>query len=354
MQSAPECIPDAHISFLNLYPGSMTDTSQLRTLDLRLMYHYTAVVRHTMPGCKGAPAEAWQRTIPQLSFESEMVLQPMLALSALHLHAHSPDNVAMAIALRRYLHQSLVKHRQALSSPSEGLSEQLWLSGVLLSHIYGLIARQRQPNEAYELPLQAFKVLEGVSAIFVQKNVDLSRQGYNWIGNESLPHIAPVDELSPASQVQLRSIEEDLTKLLNAFDVPALPEANKSIYTEAKDYVFELYGAFYTGTDATTLQRFIGTMAVRCQPGYRNLLEKHDPLAMVLMGRAMVLLSALDHAWWVNGQGDYEVVKRDIRGICELIPAKLRWAMDWPCRVLEKKIILNRDQPKSASRVDDT
>lgn len=322
----------------------MTRTSQPRALDLRLMYHYTAVVRHEMPGCKGAPAEAWQRTIPQLSFESDMILQPMLALSALHLHAHSPDNPATAIALRRYLNQSLLRHREALSSPGAELAEQLWLSGVLLSHIYGLLARQRQPNEPYKLPLEAFTVLEGTNTIFMKQNIHLIRKGYEWVGNEPRPLMGPTDELSPASQAQLRSIEEDLAKLLYAFDVPTFPDASKSAYIEAKNHVLDLYRAFYAGTNATTLRRFVVAMVSICDPAYRNLLEKHDPLAMAFLARAIVLLGVLDYAWWANGQGEYEVVERDIRGICGLIPTKLRWVMDWPLGVLEKKIIVNREE----------
>jgi hypothetical protein len=72
------------------------------------------------------------------------------------------------------------------------------------------------------------------------------------------------------------------------------------------------------------------------------------------MARARVVLSALDGAWWANGIGDYDVVRQDIQGIYELMPTKLRWVMDWPCRVLEKKIILSRDRLQSASQVDNT
>ncbi len=72
------------------------------------------------------------------------------------------------------------------------------------------------------------------------------------------------------------------------------------------------------------------------------MLESHDPLAMALMARILVLLCGLEPAWWMNGKGDYEVLKRDIQGICELMPVQLHWAMDWPCDVLNGKIILNR------------
>jgi hypothetical protein len=46
------------------------------------MHHYTAVVSSSMPDGNGAPARTMrQKIIPQLAFDSELVLNPMLALS---------------------------------------------------------------------------------------------------------------------------------------------------------------------------------------------------------------------------------------------------------------------------------
>ena len=338
---------DAHVPFLTSHPSShpscMTGMSRWRMLEMRLMYHYTSVVSHTMPVCE-VPADGWQRTVPQLSFESEVVLNPMLALSALHLHAHCQNDSNMAIALRRYLDRSLVNHRQALSNSSEELSEQLWLSAILLSHIYWLLAHHAVPNETYELPLQAFKMIEGINVLFEHKNVLLGQQGYKWLESEDKYHEAPESKLSSAAQLQLRSIEEDLTYLLDAFDVAALPDNDKSIYMEAKTYVIHYYRTFFSDADSKTFLLFIEFITVKCQPGYRDKLEQYDPLAMALMARMLVLLSRHDYAWWMNGKGDYEVIERDVRGIRELMPANLQWVMDWPCRVLDRIIILTRDE----------
>ncbi|KAF2093342.1 hypothetical protein NA57DRAFT_48253 [Rhizodiscina lignyota] len=296
-----------------------------------------------MPDCNGSPArDMWQRTIPQVAFESEVVLNPMLALSALHLHAHSPNNSTMAVALRRYLDQSLVHHRQALRSPGKELSEQLWLSAVILSNIYWLLARQLQPDEVYEVPLGMWKLMQGVSMLFIQEKSYLGRLGYGWFGDEPKPRVLTVDELPSAARAQLQSVEEDLAYLLDAFDVPTLPEDDRSTYMEAKDYVLYHYRVFYSGAAARTLRRYIGTMAVRCRPAYRSKLERHDALAMALMARVLVLLNGLEHAWWMNGEGDYKVLERDIPGMRELMPEYLRWTMDWPCKVLNRVILLNR------------
>lgn len=323
---------------ISLHPSSVTSTTRWRNLELRLMYHYTAVVCFTMPSCNGAPTEAWQQTIPQIAFSSEVVLNPMLALAALHFHAHSNDDRDMAVALHRYLGLALNHHRQALSNSGQGSSEHLWLSAVVLCHMCWLLAHQPLLGAAYELPTQAFNMLEGVGTLFVQNNV----KGYGWIGHETLPFVVPDSQLSTTSREQLHNIALDLEFLLDEFDVRAMPEDDRNIYIEARDYVLYYYGAFYGGADMKTLQRFIAFMIVRCRPQYRDMLQRHDPLAMALLARMLVLLSELEFAWWAQGVGEYEVVERDIRGIIELMPSNLRWALDWPCRVLDKNISLNR------------
>lgn len=336
-----ETIGHGNPTSLKLHPSSVTYNIKWRSLELRLMHHYTAVVSSTMPSCNGAPAEAWNHTIPQLGFSSEIILNPMLALSALHLHAHSPHDEMVGIALRRYFGHALAHHRHALNdnTTSQASTEQLWLSAVVLCHMCWLLEHQKsRTNAAYELPVQAFKLLEGVGILFAQKNV----QGYGWQGDETLPLVIPDDKLPIASRLQFRELEEDLECLIYEFNVWTMPDAEKNVYLEARDYVLYHYRAFYSGVDATTLQRFIAYMAVRCQSGYRDLLQSHDPLAMALLARMLVMLDALDHAWWANGRGEYEVVEQDVRGIYQLMPGELRWTMEWPCKVLKREILLCR------------
>ncbi|GFF89624.1 hypothetical protein IFM47457_08215 [Aspergillus lentulus] len=301
-----------------------------------------------MPDGNGAPARVmWQKIIPQLAFDSELVLNPMLALSALHFHAHSPNDPIMGISLRRYLDRTIKNHRQALSHPRHEISEQLWLSAIILANVYWLLAHERRPAETYALPFQAWSMIQGISILYSQNKALLNRLGYSWfehawLGYEIQPLIVAGDKLPVAAKAQLQSVKEDLEHLLIEFRVAAQAQGNKEIYLEAKDYVLYYYRAFYSGAAAETLRQFIATMAVRCQPGYIAMLGRHDPLAMALMARILVLLCGLEPAWWINGKGDYEVLKRDIQGICALMPAESHWVMDWPCGVLNGEIILSR------------
>jgi hypothetical protein len=247
------------------------------------------------------------------------------------------------MALSRYLDRSFVYHREAVSRCNR-LSEELWLSAVIISHISWLLVRQPLPDQPYELPLQALKILRGIGGVFTRESVFLRQLGYNSFTYDTLPYTADINDLSLAAQENMKSIEEDFKDLFEGFDTSSLTAGDLDIYIEAKDYVLHQYRAFYSGESVGTLRRFVVTMVARIQPAYHGLLEKHDPLAMAIMARMMIILRVLGYAWWVNGQGEYEVVERDIHGILGLMPKHLRWAMDWPCRVLNGDIILNVDR----------
>ncbi|QKX54278.1 uncharacterized protein TRUGW13939_01363 [Talaromyces rugulosus] len=312
---------------------------QWRALELCLMHHYTTLVCLTMPHSVTANTQMWQQTIPQLSFQSETVLNPMLALSALHRHMYFPKDAFAAKALQRYLDRALVHHHLELSSRND-LSPQLWLSAIMLSHIYWLISHRQHENEVYDIPIQVFKMLEATNRLFASKKEVLKQLGYGWIGNGATPETVLEEWLPVAAQEQLREIKMELTQLLDAFNIIEMQHDERSILMQAKDYVFKCYQAYYSGATVAALRPFVGFMPVNCSSEYLEMLRRHDPLAMALMSRALVLLKELDHVWWLNGFGAFEVVQQDVRGIRHLMPENLRWTMDWPCKVLDGEVVL--------------
>lgn len=307
------------------------------------MYHYTTVVGTTMPDCEAETSlEMWQHRIPQLAFESEVVLNPMLAMSALHLHCHSPNNLAMGATVRQYLDKALQAHREALGLRERVLTEGLWLSAVLLANLYWLLARQAHAGERYELPLGMWKILDGIGMLFTREREYLDKLGYGWYGEKLALFVAPQNTLTFDSRAQLQEIEDDLDCLLAAFDIDEDPRVKSKVYLEVKDYIVYHYRAYYSGTAVRTLRWLVGTMTIRCGQEFQTKLESLDVLAMALLARMLVMLCGLEHAWWMNGEGDYKVLERDIPGIRELMPADSRWTMDWPCKVLSGEIVLSR------------
>lgn len=231
------------VPHLNPHTILATETSRRSKLELRLVHHYATAVSYDMPECVGTGPRIWQQVIPQISFQFDLVLNPMLALSALHLHAYLPEDTIVAVAVRWYLDRALMECRQALSVANQ-VSEQLWLAAVLLAHLRWLLAHQKEPDMAYELPLQAYAMVQAVTTLFASGQPSLKQAGYDWFGNESLPHIPPDDELLLVAGAQLKSIHREPTHLLEGFDISSMPERDRSIYTYAKDYeIFEAFAA---------------------------------------------------------------------------------------------------------------
>ena len=163
-------------------------------------------------------------------------------------------------------------------------------------------------------------------------------------GQKLRPRIWPLAQISPHARAQLRSIEEDLLLLFEAFKVGEMASEDADTYFEAKDYIMDQYRAFYSGTAARVLRWYIGTMVTRLGGEFHQKLNTHDPLAMALLARMLVLMHALDKVWWMNGVGAYKVLERDIPGLEKLMPPELRWTMRWPCSVLDGSVELCRSR----------
>ena len=181
-------------------------------------------------------------------------------------------------------------------------------------------------------------MLQGVGALFLRKSKELQGLGYGWFAQEQ--PITINDNISEKAEDTLKLVQEDLSGLLEKFNVNTSISA-PSVYRDATDYIIWLYKACLVGADTGHLHRFIGTMPIRLPPAYLELLESHDPLAMALLARCLVLLSIVKYKWWLHGAGDYEVLDRDIRGISELMPTDFKWAMDWPRVVVAGHITLD-------------
>jgi hypothetical protein len=289
----------------------------------------------------------WLDIIPRMAFESEVVLNPMLALSAMHLGAHAGNDHRMSMAAARYLDRTLVGHRKAIPNFNGALAEPVWLSAVMLANLCWIAGHETRDNEQYELPMLYWAVRDNVAQLFISQSDRLKQMGYAWVGSERLPDEVLTEDLTENEQRQMRVIEGELDALWLGFDVEAEKDAGrKAAYEEARDYVLMVYRGFFSGMPSTLLRRFVGTVTTRCRLGLRILLEAYDPLAMILLAYLTVLIKAkgLGVRWWMNGKGRYEVATKSVRGIQGLLPEKYHWAMRWPCRVLDGEFALGRSE----------
>lgn len=301
------------------------------------MYHYTRTVCSELPDCNGNPAgELWLTRTPMLAFGSEVILNTFLAISAMHLQSLTHGSRELTVASTKYLNRALTSHRKSLAKNDKTTAETLLVSAILISNITWLQAHRKIPGERYELPLDAYSMIQGVSALFLCKKSWFGDAGYGWFGEEEP---VAVDIQLQSSNRFLLGVKQDLDRLLQGF------HAEKSgdyavFYQQATGYILWLYTAFVCKGSAGHLHRFVGTMPLRLDPRFLVLLKAHDPLCMALLARGIAILKLIDYAWWIHGQGIYEILDFDITGISELMPANCQWAMEWPQKLLSGQIAI--------------
>lgn len=311
-----------------------------RLLETRLIHHYTTIVCHLMHNSSLKPLDdLWGIRIPQVASQHELVLDAMLVLSAIHLHSQAVDDNTLQVTISKYLDRTIVSYRQRLPEIDGKMAEPLFLTSVMLAKISWLISHHSCPNESFKLPVQAYYMTRGVQVLYLQRKYLLRKLGYEWLGDEPLQPITR--EITAEQQCQLNGMEQEIKQLFLHFKVHSMPVLEQSVYQEASRYVLWLYKAYFGAVNTQHLERLIAMMPHRLHSHFFTLLEKNDELAMALLARALVLSLKLNNgAWWLRGSGRYEAIKRDIQGICGLIPAPHNFAMQWPLKVLAGEINL--------------
>ncbi len=221
------------------------------------MHHCTAKSSaRTMPSCNGAPAEAWQHTVP---------LDGLLIwdYSESHAGAFGASSTCSFTGwchgwycMQRYFGRALAHHRHTccLDTTQGSVGGTALAFGCGACHMCWLLKHRKPPHNASIWALLfEHKLLEGVGILFAQKYV----QGYGWQGDENLPQVPADEELPIAPRCNYMSWRKTWSTCFREFNVLAMPDAERSHLLEAREYVLYHYRAFYSGVDATTLQRFI-------------------------------------------------------------------------------------------------
>ncbi|KAK7943778.1 uncharacterized protein PG986_012891 [Apiospora aurea] len=251
-----------------LRPSSIDAGSRWRMLELRLMHHYTTVVCHTdarLQRPAGPLHVAADHPSIRLHLRGRPEPHAFRRRAALKCHAAGGDG-QLSLAITRYLDRSLVYHRQAVKHIDTDIAEPIWLSAVVLSTLYWLISHHARPNETYELPLEAWDMVGGVSRLYAHRLELLTKLGYGWFGYDIVPSTLPDEDLGPERRAALQALDADMNMLLESFDI--VQAEGQKIYVDAKAYVLLYYRAYFSGSEAKTLRRYIGTMALMLGPGY--------------------------------------------------------------------------------------
>ena len=303
------------------------------------MHHFSTFTCTELPDGHDLRArELWAVDIPRRGFQSELVLSAIFAISAQHLWALTPDEPSLAVASRSYFDKAIRSHRKELAQPDKQTAESLLATAILLTHHTWVASHSVAYDEPYVLPLQTYYMARGIQSLFDQMFPWLKGSGYLWYAEQQ----PLIDETEIIYRNEfLQSGIEDLDELSKAFE-EGRHRNDLAVYQQTAKELASMYYSISTGAPQSWIQRRVATMPLRLPSKLLELLGMHDPIALALLARNIVLLKVIDPVWWLHGAGKHEVAERAVRGIEELLPIKSRWMMNWPWKVLRGVIHPNQ------------
>lgn len=282
----------------------------------------------------------WHDSIPRIGFSHSIVLDPLLALSAMHLHSYTPSDPQLQTLVSFYLDRTLAKYRELVPQIDGDLAEPLFLAAVMLSNITWLLShrRARDKDGGSKLPLETYHMLRGIAMLFSRKCKALENLGYAYFEQDNRPVLSE-ERITTEMAEKLRLVEQDLATLLKTFRIDRLPESKRAVYQEAADFILWLYKVVLLGAVDGPIHALISTLPLQLQRGgFLELLESHDPLAMAFLARSSALFRLVKYKWWVQGTGEYDVLRNQLETIQELLPTSCQWTVDWVHKVATEDI----------------
>ncbi|KAI0407586.1 hypothetical protein F4802DRAFT_517911 [Xylaria palmicola] len=322
-------------------PTGVSANNTQRQLEMRLMYHYIQFAALELPATYGySSKELWVDKVPQMAFESDLLLDSLLTVAALHMQDLMPADHKLALATNHYLDRTLTKHRLSLTCIDKAVAEPLFLTAFMLCITSWQVAHRRtRASDPYRIPSNVFALVRGCCALHRQYEEWLAKAGYD---PGAIWSLIPSTDTIQTDHPLVQNIKQDIDKLLDTFHVAQMPADQASVYRDTADCVVSLYAALVLRMGNTLLQRLVFTMAVRMQTQYVAMLEAGEPLALALYARILAVLGFIDHLWWSRGANYRDVLHYSINGISNMMPLRCSWAMEWPLKVVAGEITLTK------------
>jgi hypothetical protein len=182
-------------------------------------------------------------------------------------------------------------------------------------------------NAAYTLPLSWFHSFQGVKAIVMA----------SWCWLRTSEKIYPIINGQPALALdpdpQRKLFFSPLLEGMEA-QLESLPESLRLSTKQAYEHSVSFLNWSHKRPSRARILGFAAAVSRR----FIDLVDQHDPRAMVIVACFFALTKRVDDVWWLQG-----VAKREVNGIFGLLPPDWWDKMEWPL------MIANHEGP-----VDDT
>ncbi|KAI9742606.1 MAG: hypothetical protein M1818_003747 [Claussenomyces sp. TS43310] len=333
----PDCCIPAVQQGLSFKPYGMSGSFSSHRLELRLMHHY-AESTCSLRARASSSRYTWEVDIPRAAVSSDVVLNIMLSISALHHLALTPADEELAQASTTFLHNALIKFQAVLPHLDGHNAELMVLSAMLIAH-HSWLAAHSDIGEPHAHHTQTYRLCQGTKALEQRAPVPITAR-FVWYS---------ADELNPPPRGSIKhgsfldGALHDLRALSKTVSQEDAYYSDRDSYEGAMDQVCRMYHLIADPSiDESLIEQHFMTLPFRVTPRFLTLLEQDDPLASVLAARGFAVLALVrdTSAWWIHGAGNTKVCVKAIEDIHQRLPCDWRWAMEWPLKVIAGKITL--------------
>ncbi|KAF3061061.1 hypothetical protein GL218_03715 [Daldinia childiae] len=302
-----------------------------RMMELKLLHHYTTITCQTLAISSPVSEKIWRDTVPNLAFTgAEFLADALLAVSALHLRSHAPQDQELIRASHSYMASTLSEYSARLGKGiTESNAEALFLTAALIafqSTASRIFTRDdssdlKDRSDGYSLPLSWFHSFQGIKAVVASS--------WQWLRHSGI--VIPIIESQPALNLDLSGqnanffghlltgVEDEVANQ----DDPATQELTRQAYQHAVAVLDWAHKIPHTGAPLV----FLATVSRR----FVELLESRRPRALAILASYFGLLKSLDSVWWLKG-----LARREVMGIVSLFdPDDEEWwpRLQWPVRI---------------------
>lgn len=305
------------------------------TLALRLMHHYTVSIGSTRsPEAhpKNMLARSmWEVEIPSIAFNSEVVLNALLGISAWHLWAVNPNDQKMKLVSRNYFGEAIRLQRAALEPPNTQQLKQAFIAGIILAHHCWLFS----DTDGYspELQLGTFYLCKGYRTL--GKKLSPAWSEYACLG-EVTPHKLRFEQ-TKCEKLMEEGIQ-DCNHILELTQNMDIDGKIKAAYCKVIGELLLMYGLVASDNNEVSVKEFVVVSFLHRVPlSFINLLQRREPLAMGLIARVWALLAPIhkvSSSWYIHGAGKFRVYTYAVANISNFMPGDWAWILNWPLRLI--------------------
>jgi Fungal specific transcription factor domain len=261
----------------------------------------------------------WSVVVPQMGFDHEFLLDAILSSSAFHMSTLLSNDLKLVDIGHKYYGQAVAKHREALSSIDQSTADPLCLTSVMIMFQTFKIACQQAVQEPSFLPVEWFRILNGMrsliklSTTFMTSdgiNILLQRMDYSSVEERELPDLIQLEDLS--------SLLSHTDKLCNeALDADA--NAGRQTFLNNLSQILAIASA---GGSKVRVRHGLLGLAATSEERFLRLMEQEDVFSIIILYHYFVLLKWTGGHWWLQSS-----LVSGLNRLLSSIPSEYQWAV---------------------------